>query len=50
MALPIRRTNDVPDTARDNTPPTRWDPPRELEQLNRRLAGYLDLWRQVPVG
>lgn len=48
MALPVRRTNDVPDVARDNSSLTRWDPLSELEQLNRRLAGYLDLWRQGP--
>jgi HSP20 family protein len=48
MALPIRRTNDAPDEARDDGSVSRWDPLGELEQLSRRLTSHLDLWRQGP--
>lgn len=48
MALPIRRTTEVAEPAAETEPPRRWDPLAELDQLNRRLAGYLDLWRQGP--
>ena len=48
MALPIRRTTAVPEGDDEREPPRGWDPLAELDQLNRRLAGYLDLWRQGP--
>jgi HSP20 family protein len=49
MALPMRRTIDAAaDTTADLRSSSRWDPLSELEQLNRRLAGYLDSWRQAP--
>ena len=50
MALPIPRRNDVPAPA---ARPIGWDPLGELHQLNRQLAGYLDVIRQgigVPDG
>jgi hypothetical protein len=48
MALPMRRTIDAAaDTTADLRSSSRWDPLSELEQLNRRLAGYLDSWRQA---
>jgi HSP20 family protein len=49
MALPMRGTNyAAADTTADLRSSSRWDPLSELEQLNRRLAGYLDSWRQAP--
>jgi HSP20 family protein len=46
MALPIRRTTDGSDSADQPDRAERWNPLTELDQLNRRLAGYLDFWRQ----
>ena len=46
MALPIRRTPDVPEAPAPPDRNGRGDPLAELDQLNHRLAGYLDLWRQ----
>jgi HSP20 family protein len=48
MAPPIRRTAEVTEPAAETEPARRWDPLAELDQLNRRLAGYLDRWRQGP--
>ena len=48
MALPIRRTTEAPEPPAQPEPPRGWDPLAELDQLNRRLAGSLDLWRQGP--
>jgi HSP20 family protein len=45
----MRRTIDAAaDTPADLRSSSRRDPLSELEQLNRRLAGYLDSWRQAP--
>ena len=46
MALPIRRTTNGSHPAARPDRPERWDPLTELDLLNRRLAGYLDFWRQ----
>ena len=46
MALQIRRATERFDGPSVPPPVGRWDPVIELEQLNRRLAGYLDLWRR----
>jgi HSP20 family protein len=48
MALPIRRTTEAPEPPAQPELARGWDPLAELDQLNRRLAGYLDLWRQGP--
>ena len=45
MARPIRPTAEVSELTTHAETSGRWDPLGELEQLNRRLAGYLDLWR-----
>ena len=43
MALPARQTADT--VNRPASTLASWDPLRELDRLNRQLAGYLDLWR-----
>jgi HSP20 family protein len=48
MALPVRRLNGGSDSAAQPYRVERWDPLTELDQLNRRLSGYLDFWRQGP--
>jgi HSP20 family protein len=46
MALPIRRTTDGSDPGAQADRAEHWDPLAELDQLNHRLADYLDSWRQ----